>query len=36
LSHRNGLESFARIDIQTDGHGDCGGGHGVHTKLITL
>jgi len=36
LSHRNGLESFARIDIQTDGHGDCGGGHGVHIRLITL
>ena len=36
LARRNGLESFARIDIQTDGHGDCGGGHGVRTRLITL
>ena len=36
LPHRNGFESFARIDIQTDGHGDCGGGHGAHGGLVTL
>ena len=36
LARRNGPEPFPSIDIQTDGHGDCGGGHGVHTRLITL
>ena len=29
LARRNGPEPFPGIGIQTDGHGDCAGGHGL-------
>ena len=36
LAHRNGLELFPRVDILTNGHGNCGGSCGVHIQPITL
>lgn len=36
LAQGNGLELCPSIDIQTDGHWDCGDCHGVYIQLVAV